>query len=262
MFKQGKVVQLTQNNDYFPTVSLNSIFSKVILNFGREPFHFNFEMYVQTELASLLNSIDQQEVSKSEVKGLILNFTKHYGYSKTYSTLSKASCNKLTVAQKLYGCNKENQTQKLVAKSTSRKSCGNRDSHKSKGSVDISVSLETGSQSTISMKTFAKHSKSCLDIKNALIDKTYFSQRSLIHILMQKSKFAEAEKIISLCFPELVSSEILQAHLKVHGFVRLCAMDQLEALGYAKTHFVGSVREQKVIFCTADKLIGTAKIRV
>lgn len=256
------MVQLTQNNDYFPTVSLNSIFSKVLLNFGREPFHFNFEAYVQTELATVLNTIESQQVSKAEVKSLVINFTKHYGYSKTYSALTKVDQKKHRPVQKQLDCNKENKVSAKTASSGVRRSHGEPGAEKGRAAIDINIRMEVGPARTLTPKLLKKQSRSTVDLKASLLDKSYFPQRSLIHVLMQNGKFTEAEKIISLCFPELVGSEILQAHLKVHGFILLCTTNQLAALEYAKTHFVGSVRRQKFLFCTPEKLIGTATVTV
>src|SRR3990167_6222641 len=47
----NKIVQLSSLNKYYPTVSFNSMFVKLRMNFGTEPFYFNYEMYVQSELA-------------------------------------------------------------------------------------------------------------------------------------------------------------------------------------------------------------------
>jgi hypothetical protein len=258
----AKVIQLTQIHDYFPSLSLDSMFSRVRLNFGKEPFHFDFERYVQMELASLLRAIEEQPISKDSVKSLLLDYTQHHGYLKTYEILKKLTPVSRQESTTILRDFRVGNLSQGIHKNFAPRSYGDIEKLERKSKESIDIQLSSTVSSPVSPLPTLKRARKTVELGNSNTDLSFASQRGLIRGLMVSKKFLEAEKLIKVCFPALQENRFLQLLFQVYRFIHATLEEPLAALEIAKTHFVGQNKEQKIFIMTPSNEIVSIIVKV
>jgi hypothetical protein len=75
----------------FPTIGLHSQGAKVEVNFGRQPFQYDWTMLVAREQAAQEEALHSTSVSAGEVHQIVRNYLLHYGYADTLAAFNTAA---------------------------------------------------------------------------------------------------------------------------------------------------------------------------
>ena len=245
MLNQDKVVSLKNLVGYYPTISLNSIHSRVRVNFGREPFLFNFELFVQNELAFMLKQVETIKVDKTEVGKMVQEYVYHYGYSKTYRDVTT-------------GLGLVPRAISSVKKSTPQVPVG----EEKKEDFDININTFKTPKLTYSKSGNTAVVETTQDDSSVRTsDDNQFAQRALIRGLIFDGKFQEAERVLCLSFPSVAINPDIRTLFKVQRFLGLLRKDPLEAALFAKGHFTAETRASHFLYLDSNHTlqVGTVK---
>ncbi|KAI7842482.1 hypothetical protein COHA_003836 [Chlorella ohadii] len=75
----------------FPTIGLHSQGAKVEVNFGRQPFHYDWNVLVAREEAAQQEALHSTSVSAGEVHQIVRDYLLHYGYADTLAAFDTAA---------------------------------------------------------------------------------------------------------------------------------------------------------------------------
>jgi hypothetical protein len=216
------------------------------LNFGKEPFFFNYELFMQHELSLLFKSIESAPVSRHDILKLVQEYMHHYGYSKTYETVTR-KFNLPSVGE--VSTPKSSKAQEAVQE-------------EKKVYHDVNVNSFRTPKLTFTRSGSSKVSKKSQDDTSVgSQDKTQFAQRSLIRSLIAEGKPQEAERVMCLSFPSVAINNDVRTVMKVQRFLCLMKQDSLQAALFAKGHFTNECKTQPFWFVSNDGSIQSAQIK-
>ena len=281
----NKIVQLSNLNSYYPTVSFNSMFAKMRLNFGTEPFYFNFEMYVQSELAGLIQEVDAEKVDVQDARLMVQQYMLQNGLSKSYLAVSekfglpirvKPHPMEVQTVDPLQSVlptqEKAVDPDKLMKESipsvvqvapaqrkiSSAMSEGPESSIQETSSGTLSVSGSTNQ--LLPKKSFRKSADSAS--RSEAGDPTKFAERSLLRTLLIGRKVSQARKYFEKVFSHLQKNLELSAFFTAHEFICLVKETPVAAALYAKANFGPELRDRHILIYDAQKKIITVTVKV
>ena len=77
-----------------------------------------------------------------------------------------------------------------------------------------------------------------------------------------EARFAEAERILGMSFPEVSHQPDVVILFKVHRFICMLNHDILIATKFAQTFFSQDMKSQQFLYCNADGTVAKLQIKV
>ena len=281
-----KVVQLKNIMEYYPSISINSMFTCVEANFGRKPFAFDLEGFVQHELSIVLSHIVNTEVDKKAILLMIQEYMHKHALKKTYDSLNKHYGLKpidsdlysplLKLKDRKVGKEKDNGEKELdgmeddvIVMNPLKCKLGSPpvkyNQHvKQKNKLTLRSSLfDTNTQVDSSYGHSSvppcstpreKHTK-------GISDRSFFPQRCLIRGLFCSGNFSAAKKILRLFFPTVCDNINVESLFIGHEFISIFRKNRIEAVIYAKKHFTDRIRNAPFYRMTLDNTIECIELK-
>lgn len=258
----ASVVRLAHISDFYPTVTLTTGSPRVKFNFGKSPFFFDFERYVQVELASLLQAIEQEPLSKHSITKMILEYTKHHGYRKTAEKLEHTMTFDEVSHDKTVNSKPSRPTHQRSHRPLTRRSHDGIELREKTSKVRSDLKLVSNPPSRFQAQAASKKAHKTLDISTPYYDPTCTAQRGLIRSLITSGRLLEAEKLIEVFLPGLLADPCLKIQLLVLRFLQTCLNDPMTAVLLAKSHFSGENKDLPFYFRSSDNIVLSAPVKV
>lgn len=254
-------MRLHSVSDFYPTVTLTASSPRLRLNFGKTPFFFDFERYVQVELAALLQAIELEPISRECVARLVLDYTRLHGYRKTADSLERFIDQQQATKIKPIPIKTAKPVAPRSHRPLTRKSLDNIQSNEKLYKSRLDFRFVTSPLQDQGLSS-AKKPRKTAEISSVTSDPTCAAQRGLIRSLLLAGKLAEAEKLAEVCFRGVLAQPGIGLQLQALRFVQLCVIDPLAALALAKTNFSGDKRELPFFYKGPDRSILSAPVKV
>lgn len=263
-------------SEFYPSFSMGAMTGKVRSNFGSVPFKFDFMKYAVSQVDKTFQEINRAEIEKKQLIDLIMSVLYVNGNSSTLLSLETLfESDRPSIMKNLKRCRKPlapKPMDDLASRSTSSATIT-----EDLSSPDKTKPSRVNSLTHSLKRLFSKDSPPAkkapetgntkasegLGSKIELSDETGFLERGSIRKEIITGKISEAENTFSFIFAQLYdSSKAIQAIFKVLRFLQLFQVDQTESLIFAKEHFSGPLKLERIQFIGASRKVEYLEVKV